>query len=793
MSYELPTNEYRPGNALSKRDYRTIPLPLGLRDDSVLDIVAVVRILLRRRIWIYGALAIFVVLVGLVCVVMTPRYKAEAQIEILKQDAGGLTASEESEGSARTESVDALDFSLTLQTQATILQSDALALSVIKELNLAETDDFRYDPLIKTAEARRQMALPIEQAPSKRAYVLKRWSKNLQVDSVAGTRLITVSYIHPDPEMAARIVNRLLADFVEYNFQVRYNATAKAADWLGGQLVGLKSQVEDSQKHAVELQKDTGVFGPDETHNIIISRLEQLNTQAAEAQTTRFAKQAIYNLARNGDPELIAGLLGGSTQPANSLNGTPPVLLISLRQQEADLSGQYAEDASKYGSDYPRLVQLKNRLESVRAAIKTEAGKVVGRAKDEYMAAEAAEAAAKKAFEEQKVIATKMNNKTIDFTIAKHEADSNRELYQRLLQKLKEAGVLAGLRSSDINIVDPAAPPDRPAKPNVPLYLALAALVGTTVGVASAFLRDTMDSSLRNPEEIETTTHVPVLGVIPRAESSARKGRKDLNGKRRFPRNGSTPEAANGLGALLSSQKSLVVEAFKAVRTSLLLSRPDNPGKVFMITSALPNEGKTFSSLNLASALAQNGGKVLLVDADLRRGTLSRNLKQSSAFGLSQLLSHDSGERAYRQIEEIPGLTLLGAGASPPNPAESLGSKKMAALIERWREEFDFVVIDSAPILAVTDAVVLSPRVDGVIVVVRFAVSTRQSIIRAIRVLSDVQAECFGVLVNAMDVGSSDYYYYSGAYGYHGYPYRDSESPQMVPALPEATPEERSA
>jgi succinoglycan biosynthesis transport protein ExoP len=793
LSKELPTNGHRPGGVLSKGDYRAIPLPLGLKDDSILDIVGVVRILLRRRRWVYGSLAIFVALVGVVCLIMTPRYKAEAQLEILKEDAGGLTASGDSEGGARTESVDALDFSLTLQTQASILQSDALALSVIKELNLAETGDFRYDPLIKTAEARRQMALPPDQAPAKRAYILKRWSKNLKVDSIAGTRLISVSYTHPDPDMAARIVNRLLADFVEYNFQVRYKATAKAADWLGAQLVGLKSEVESSQKHAVQLQKDTGVFGPDESHNVIISRLEQLNTQAAEAQTNRFAKEAIYNLARNGDPELVAGLLGGSTQPTTSQNGTPPVLLISLRQQEADLSGQYAEAASKYGSDYPRLVQLKNHLESVRAAIKTESGRIVGRAKSEYMAAGTAEAAAKQAFEEQKMIATNMNDKTIDFTIAKHEADANRELYQRLTQKLKEAGVLAGLRSSDINIVDPAAPPASPSKPNVPLYLVLGALLGTTVGVASAFLCDTMDSSLRNPEEIETTTHVPVLGVIPRAESSTGKRRKDLNGKKRFSRNGSASGEANVLDTLLSSQKSVVVEAFRAVRTSLLLSRPDNPGKVFMITSALPHEGKTYSSLNLASAFAQNGGKVLLVDADLRRGTLSRDLKQSSAFGLSHILSHDSAAGAYRQIDEIPGLTFLGAGATPPNPAESLGSKKMAALVERWRQEFDFVLIDSAPILAVTDAVALSPSVDGVIVIVRFAVSTRQSIIRAIRVLSDVKAECFGVLVNAMDIRSSDYYYYSGSYGYHGYSYGDSETSQNAPALPEVTLEERSA
>jgi polysaccharide biosynthesis transport protein len=795
VSTELSTNGRDPEGALSKPyNYnRAIVLPPPPKDDAVLDIVGVVRTLARRRIWIYGSLAICLALAGVLCLVMTPRYRAEAQIELLKQDVGGLAVSDGSDESARNDEQDALDFSLSLETQVSVLKSDNLGLRVIRELNLAETPDFRYAPLIKTALTRQQMGLPLDQSPLKRAYVLKRWAKNLKVDSVSGTRLISVSYLDRDPQMAARVVNQLLADFVEYNFQVRYNATTKAADWLGGQLVDLKSQVEAAQKKAVDLQRDAGIYGFDESHNVIVSRLDQLNTQVAEAQTALFAKQAVYNLARAGNPELVAGLLGGSSQSGTSFNENPPALLTTLRQQEADLNAQYAEDASKYGSDYPKLVQLRQRLESVRSDIKTETGKVVERARNEYVAAADAEAAATRAFEEQKAVAAEMNNKTIDFTIAKHEADASRELYEHLQQRLKEAGVLAGLHSTNINIVDAAAPPDHPDKPDVPLYLMIAVLSGMTLGVFSAFLRDTLDSSIRNPEEIESATHAPVLGIVPRAELFVGKVPKGYNGKVLLPRNGSANESAGGVGALLRSQNTPVVEAFRAIRTSLLLSRPDHPARIFMVTSALPGEGKTFASLNLAAVFAQNGGRVLLVDADLRRGTLSRNLRQPSTFGLSNLLFTDAEDRAYRQVEEIPGLTFLGAGSKPPYPAESLGSRKMAGLIEKWRQDFDYVVIDSPPVLPVTDAAVLSHRVDGVVVVARFAVSTRQSIIRAIRTLTDVQADCFGVIVNAMDVGSSDYYYYCGSYGNGDYAYGDSGSRPVVPALPAAAGKEKSA
>ena len=778
MSSKYVRNELNPGSSLAVRTPQTVNRPpVASHDDSVLDVGAILRVLSRRKRWIYISVLVFTALAGLVCVIMTPRYKAAATIELLKQEQGALTSVADGQtSSGATSAEDSLNFSLSLQTAVSTLESEALALRVINELNLAETKDFQYDPLIKNDDARREMALPLDKSPIKREHVLKRWTKHLKVESVPGTRAITITFTHPDPNVAAAIVNRLVADYVDYRYQVKYEAAARSADWLNSKLAGMRAQAEESAQHLAVVQKDTGIYGSDDDHNIIVARLEQLNANAADAESNRAAKEAIYKLASTGDPELVAGLVGGTTQTSGSLGTTPPLLLITLRQQESELNAEYAEGTAKYGSENPKLLQIKSKLDAARAEIKTETEKIVGRARQEYMAAVAAELAANRALDAQKRLASTMNEKTAEYGIAKHESDSAQDVYQHLLESARQTPIVEGVRSTEINIIDAATPPGLPWMPIVPLFLAAGAFFGMFVGTIAAFLRDSIDTSLRNPEDVEALTSLPVLGVIPRAESLSGKGNKKAlaKAKKKKPSSSlllSAPESSSlVLQGSLSMRDSLVMEAFRSVRTSILLSRPDNPRRVFMVTSALPGEGKSFSSLHLSSVLAQSGGKVLLVDADLRRGTLSRNIQMSSMTGLSTLLSRDSNEGNFRPVDGVPGLTFLPAGASPPNPAESLGSNKMAQLIDRWREEYDFVVIDSPPLLAVTDPAVLSTNVDGVVVVVRFAVSTQQTITRAIRILANVKAECFGILVNGVDVRSTDYKYYAGydKVGYYG-------------------------
>jgi polysaccharide biosynthesis transport protein len=787
-------------------------------NDLDVDLHGALQAILRRRMWIYAWTVIMLAAAALVCLLMTPQYKAESKLQVLKQDTSGLSL-----GSGNTSfdsSPDPLDFNLTLQTQLGVLKSDTLAWQVMRELKLVDAkysrpnlgagdspspgnkDGFDNNdagpvpPPADTPESS-QVTQFGDPAPDKQAArALKKFKSNLKVSAISGTRLIAVSFTHPDPKMATKIVNQLVSDFVEYNFRVRYEATEKATDWLRRQLVDLKSQVEKSQERAVQLQRESGIFGEDEHHNIVLTRLEQLNNELTSAEADRVIKENVYKLSRSGNPELVAGMLGAQSERKMPEGANPAAILNALRQEEATLNSEYAQASAKYGPAYPRLIQIKEKLNALRSSIEEELGKVAARAKNDYELAVSREAAARKAFTDQKAAAAQMNDKATNFLIAKHEAESSRVLYEHLLEKLNEAGVLAGLHSSALHVLDPAGVPTLPARPNVPLYMGLGALAGLFMGLVSVFVVEAMDRTVRNVAEIETTTYVPVLGVIPDARLLPKTGLTRLKASV-----GETPKGAAQPALLASLHNAAVAEAFRAVRTSLLLSPGDAPSKVLVVTSGMPQEGKSFVSLNLAVAFAHNGCKVLLVDADLRCGTLTTILNARDGIGLSNLLRklRQAGSdlsanqilcgdldasSPYRQIDDAPGLTFMPAGDCLHHSSELLGSEQMSALIEYWRQHFDYVLIDTPPAVPVTDAVVLSRKGDAVIIAVRFAVTSQPCIARTIRLFRDVQAPRIGVLVNAMDVRSPEYYQYSGFSGTEQYSQVYGDSQALSPSQP---------
>lgn len=764
------------------------------RNDPDIDLHGALQAILRRRRWIYVWILAMMAAAALVCAFMTPEYKAESKLQVLKQDTSGLSLN--SGNTSLESSQDPLDFNLTLQTQLGVLKSDTLARQVMRELGLLDSRDMSPAPPLADTAVMSEFNKSGDLEPDQRAdRALKKFRSNLNVYAVPGTRLIAVSFMHPDPKMAARVVNRLLSDFVEYNFQVRFEATEKATDWLRGQLVDLKSQVERSQERAVQLQRESGIFGEDEHHNIVLTRLEQLNNELTSAEADRVVKENVYKLSRSGNPELVAGMIGAQPERNVPEAANSAALLNNLRQQEAELGSEYAQASAKYGPAYPRLIEIKQKLDAVRTSIASEIGKMGERARNEYQVAVSREAAARKAFTDQKAVAAEMNDKATNFLIAKHEAESSRVLYEHLLEKLNEAGVLAGLHSSALHVLDPAQVPVRPARPNVPLYLGLGALSGLFFGLISVFVVEAMDRTVRNVGNIETTAYVPVLGVIPDARLVSKAGPKPLPARMR-----ETLDLTAQPALLLSLQNAAVAEAFRAVRTSLLLSPPDaSPSKVLVVTSGMPQEGKSFVSLNLAAAFAHNGCKVLLVDADLRCGTLSSVLDARGRIGLSEVLrrlgnpgpnlSADQilcgeldGSSPYRDISDIPGLTFMPAGDCPHHASELLGSPQMSVLIEYWRQHFDCVVIDTPPAVPVTDAVVLSRKVDAVIVAVRYAVTSEPCIVRTIKLFKDVRAARISVLVNAMDVSSPEYYQYSGFYGTERYNQPTGNSQLLSPA-----------
>jgi len=699
------------------------------------------RILKCRRRTVVLAVGICLLLALVVSLLMTTKYESLSIIEVNKENSDMLGLDALPDGVS-----DSLDYNITLETQANALRSQSLAFQVAEQLKLEKRKEFSLaDTWLDGDRARAEQKLPLEAAPLRRRRIARTFEKSLTVKIVPGTRMIEVHFLNPDPQLAADIVNTLVADYLEQYFRTRYQATAQASEWLSKQLAELRSQVEEAQEKVVEYQKQAGILGTDEENNVVMAKLEELNKQLTAAEANRMLKQAGYEIAKSGSAELISTV--GSSNLLGSmagLNTNPLGLLQNLRAQQAELKAQYAQAASKYGIAYPKLVQMRSQLQELESAIQAEMGKVEARARNDFLAAKSAEDMLRASFERQKAEANKLNDSAVRFTILKREAQSSRELYDGLLKKLKEAGVLAGLRSTNIVVVDPARTSAKPARPNYPLNLGLGLVFGLLGGVALAFAREGLDSTLRTPEQVESVAGLPAVGIIPelagnRGWRSVRKTSSDCS--------------------ILESGDGELAESYRALRTALVFGNGDAPPKVILVTSALPREGKSTASLNSAIALAYQGAKVLLIDADLRRPQLHSFLGATSEPGLSEVLSYEAAlPFDAAPSPKVPDLFLLPAGRQRANASEVLGSARMRRLLNGCRERFDFVVIDTPPVLAVTDAVVLSKSADAVLLVVRASQTSEQSLLRARDLLLRVNARITGVLVNRANAPSSGYY-----------------------------------
>ena len=374
------------------------------------------------------------------------------------------------------------------------------------------------------------------------------------------------------------------------------------------------------------------------------------------------------------------------------------------------------------------------------------------------------------AFEKQKQQANKLNESAIEYTLLKRDVETNRTLYEGLLEKLKEAGVTASLRSNNFRIVDAARVPTGPIEPNIPRNLLFALVLGITSGVGLAFLLETMDNTVRTTEQAQLISALPSLGMIPLGSKSPANGNNAMQ-LALAPSNEAVEIVTQ------ARPQSQMAESYRALRTSLLLSSLGAPPKVIMVTSARPQEGKTTTAINSAIVLAQKGARVLLVDADLRRPSIHKTLGMGPRSGLSNVLTGSATLQQTITVSPVlPDLFILPAGTPPPNPAELLASTNMKQVLDELREQFDHVVVDTPPTLSVTDAVALSPRVDAIILVIRSGQTTKQALRRARDILMQVNAHVTGVLLNAVDLRSPDYYYYYEYQGKYGQYYHESDS-----------------
>jgi capsular exopolysaccharide synthesis family protein len=714
---------------------------------------------------------------------MNRQYESRTQIEIASASSDGLGL--DNMLTAPDESSDALSQNISLQTQANILESDTLALQVIEALDLEHNKDFvpRWNPigwflgLISPEGQSDPPNAPLADAPRRRTRMLKIFNRHLKVKPVAGTRLIDIKYSNSDPKIAAAVANRLADGLINFSSQRRNAATNQAAEWLGGQLTDVKRDASSLQEKVVQLQRDAGVYslgatdsnGKDLPYSLTLDQL-QLGAQALNtAESTRILRGGIYEMVKDKDPELISGLAGSalngaSPSVANSFN-----LIQNLRAQEATLESQIATDSSKFGSAYPKLAEEKASLATIKQQVVNEANRIGERAATDYQVAQASENELRKSYERDKAAANQLNNKAIEYSIARQEAGQARQLYETLFQRIKEAGIIEGLQSTNISVVDPGRVPAKPLRPNIPLYLAVSIIAGLFFGSVAAFFSEAVDDRILQYQPVAQELNIPLLAVLPLLDGQ-RKGLALPFAERKQITSGADVQTPGDL-PIVDRPATAFSEALRGLGTALQLPHRNavNAPKIILVTSSIPNEGKTTVSTNLAALLALTGNTVLLIEGDLRKPSFNRfiGMAKNPNVGLSTALSQNGAKTSRPPTEPGPvaGLEVLYAGPVPQYPWALFGKDRMRSLLDELKPRFDYIIIDSPPLLAVNDAVIISHLADMTLLIARDDLTTVKSLRRATEILSTGEAGELGVVLNGLTRRSASYSDYR-SYGY---------------------------
>lgn len=712
------------------------------------------RVMYRRR-WIALPVFLVVFVVGVVNAFReTPVYQAKAQL-LIQKDAPSVARLDQV-FQAENSWYDS-DF---YQTQLRILQSRSLARRVLDDqrlwsapklgngpepkasislsallwrgvsgvIDLVQKPFASQTPPVPTAVAADET--PADGETPAQSGRIDEFLGGLNVVPVRNSQIVEIRYSSSDAVFAAQAANGAAKAYIQQTMEFKFSASKDAADWLSDRLAEQRKAVEASESALQAYkEKNGGVSITDGASNIVVQRLTELNSALTKAKTERINKEAAYNQLR-------------AAEAAGNLDSFPTVLaneyIQKLRTDLTDLQRQQAQLADRYGERHAEVIKNRTAIQAAEAKLRSELSKIVESVHSEYQAALSQEQSLQAALDSQKTEALSLNRKGIEYGVLQREADSNRQIYESLMQRTKETGITSESRTTNVRVVDAAVTPRSPVSPNISNELAVSFGMSLFFAVAVAFGLEYLDNRIKTPQEVKAHLGVPFLGMVPSV--GREKGSGDPLVSRAVPAN--------------------FAEAFKSIRTNVLFSSAEDGMRSIVVTSSGPGEGKSIVSSNIAVAMAQAGQRVLLIDGDMRRPRVHEIFGCEQEPGLSNVLTGVSKTAdAIRRCPTVHGLWLLGSGHIPPNPAELLGSHRFRDFMGSLEGHFDWVVIDSPPVLVVTDSSIVGNQASGVVFVVGSDKTSRQAARAAVEQLDAANARIIGSVLNRVNLSRHQYYY----------------------------------
>ena len=702
------------------------------------------KILIKRKWLIMAGIVVGLAFAAVYILTTIPQYEAIALIDINsgKQSNIGISdlVSDEAAGVEGT--------LIRTATEIAIMQSDTVSLDVINTLDLYKKQPFAQ------VFVRHPYAGTLD--PGQRKALLEIFKGSTKIATRPGTDLVEVRFRNQDPKVAAAIANAIVDRYTDRSLRVRFEGVSHIAEWLQKQLDKLKLQVKQSQDALASYQRDNNLIGVDPNGNgedLTLDNLRVANQQLSEAEADRVVKEARFKMAMTGNPELL-------------LSVAPSTTLAQLQQQEAALTVQQAQLQSKFGPNWPRMKEVNSSLQRVRTDIHAEIGNMQSRFRVEYQTAVDTQNLMQTRLDRAKQQAYQQNRTSAEYEILRHGAESASDLYDALQTRLKEAGITAGLNAIPIDVVDRATTPAMPVFPVKRDDAGIGLGAGLVFGLALALFAETIDDTIRTSDDAEAVSGMPALAVIPHFDPAQKK----VVAAAGTPAAEAERERMSRVSPDLISYtepQSYVAEGFRTLRSSIMLSAVDREPKLLLLTSSFATEGKSTCAANLAISFARRSARVLLVDTDLRKGTLHMKFRTSNRFGLSTLLVRENEQGAYEKpLPDLPNLTLVTRGPVTVNPGEALASHSMEELMKSWRRDYDHIILDTSPVLAVADTLSLAPQVDACFILVRSGVTRKKALLRVREQMRRVGARLQGIIVNDVDLRLENYYTYSKRYNY---------------------------